>query len=71
MKNYKKSVAQVILLCDLQNGVVTIPKSTKAHRIAENADVFNFELTSEDMERIDKLNQDYRIGPDPDNFDFS
>ncbi|PID15128.1 aldo/keto reductase [Sporosarcina sp. P34] len=69
--HYKKTVAQVILRWDLQNGVVTIPKSTKAHRIAENADVFDFELTSEDMERIDKLNQDDRIGPDPDNFDFS
>ena len=68
---YKKSVAQVILRWDLQNGVVSIPKSTKAHRIAENADVFNFELTSEDMEQINKLNQDQRIGPDPDNFDFS
>lgn len=68
---YNKSVAQVILRWDLQNGVVTIPKSTKAHRIAENADVFNFELTSEDMEQINKLNQDQRIGPDPDNFDFS
>ncbi|PID25270.1 aldo/keto reductase [Sporosarcina sp. P7] len=69
--HYKKTVAQVILRWDLQNGVVTIPKSTKAHRIAENADVFDFELTSEDMERIDKLNQDHRVGPDPDNFDFS
>ena len=68
---YNKSVAQVILRWDLQNGVVSIPKSTKAHRIAENADVFNFELTSEDMEQINKLNQDQRIGPDPDNFDFS
>jgi methylglyoxal/glyoxal reductase len=67
---YGKSPAQVILRWDLQNGVVTIPKSTKAHRIAENAQVFDFELTDEEMERIDSLNQNKRVGPDPDNFDF-
>lgn len=65
-----KSVAQIILRWDLQNGVVTIPKSTKVHHIAENATVFDFELTVEDMERIDSLNQNQRVGPDPDNFDF-
>ncbi|WP_342510393.1 aldo/keto reductase [Sporosarcina sp. FSL K6-1522] len=67
---YGKSVAQIILRWDLQNGVVTIPKSTKAHRIAENATIFDFELTAEDMERIHNLNQNHRVGPDPDNFDF-
>lgn len=67
---YNKSVAQVILRWDLQNGVVTIPKSTKEHRIIENASVFDFQLTEEDMERIDGLNQNHRVGPDPDNFDF-
>lgn len=68
--NYNKSVAQVILRWDLQNGVITIPKSTQEHRIVENADVFNFELKEEDMKRIDDLNENYRVGPDPDNFDF-
>ncbi|NUK28831.1 aldo/keto reductase [Parageobacillus sp. VR-IP] len=67
---YNKSVAQVVLRWDLQNGVVTIPKTTKEHRIVENASVFDFELTEEDMERIDGLNQNHRVGPDPDNFDF-
>lgn len=67
---YNKSIAQIILRWDLQNGVVTIPKSTKEHRIVENSNVFDFELSAEDMERIDLLNQDHRVGPDPDNFDF-
>ena len=67
---YGKSVAQVILRWDLQNGVITIPKSTKEHRIAENASVFDFELTADDMKRIDSLNQNHRVGPDPDNFEF-
>ncbi|MFJ7725299.1 aldo/keto reductase [Neobacillus sp. NPDC097160] len=63
---YNKSVAQVILRWDLQNGVVTIPKSIKEHRIIENADVFDFELTAEDMVQIDGLNQDSRAGSHPD-----
>lgn len=67
---HDKSIAQIILRWDLQNGIVTIPKSTKEHRIVENASIFDFELTAEDMEQIDSLNQDYRVGPDPDNFDF-
>ncbi|MBV6715311.1 aldo/keto reductase [Paenibacillus chitinolyticus] len=65
-----KSVAQVILRWDLQNGVVTIPKSTKEHRIIENASVFDFELTEDEMSRISALNENKRVGPDPDNFDF-
>lgn len=65
-----KSVAQVILRWDIQNGIVTIPKSTKEHRIVENSTVFDFELTEEEMNQIDGLNQNHRVGPDPDNFDF-
>ncbi|MEK5196894.1 aldo/keto reductase [Bacillus sp. FSL M7-0884] len=69
-EKHGKTTAQVILRWDLQNGVITIPKSTKEHRIIANADVFNFELTKEDMEKIDALNENHRVGPDPDNFDF-
>lgn len=69
-ERHNKSVAQVILRWDLQYGIVTIPKSIKEHRIIENADVFDFELSDEEMNRIFELNQDQRVGPDPDNFDF-
>lgn len=69
-EKYGKSAAQVILRWDLQNGVITIPKSTKKHRIEENANVFDFELSADDMKRIDDLNENLRVGPDPDNFDF-
>lgn len=69
-KKYNKSIAQIILRWDLQNGVVTIPKSTKEHRIIENSSIFDFELTLEEMNVISALNQDLRVGPDPDNFDF-
>ncbi|WP_312094204.1 aldo/keto reductase [Niallia sp.] len=67
-KKYNKSTAQIIIRWDIQTGVVTIPKSVKAHRIAENADVFDFELSKEDMNKINGLNQDQRMFADPDEF---
>ncbi|CAM3631886.1 aldo/keto reductase [Aeromicrobium ponti] len=69
-EKYSKSVAQVILRWDLQNEIMTIPKSVKEHRIIENADIFDFELLPEDMDKINGLNESRRVGPDPDNFDF-
>lgn len=67
---HNKSIAQVILRWDLQNGVVTIPKSTNKGRIKENSGIFDFELTTEEVTQIDNLNQDFRTGADPDNFNF-
>ncbi len=67
---YGKNEAQIVLRWNLQKGVVTIPKSTKKERIEGNADIFDFELSGEDMARIDGLDRGRRIGPDPDNFDF-
>ncbi|WP_252223932.1 aldo/keto reductase [Clostridium sp. ZBS2] len=68
--NHNKSIAQIILRWDVQNGVITIPKSTNEGRIIENSQIFDFELTNEEVEKINSLNQDLRVGPDPDNFDF-
>lgn len=67
---YGKTAAQIILRWDVQHGVVTIPKSVTPSRIRENADIFDFELSAEDMALIDSLNLDSRVGPDPDNFNF-
>lgn len=69
-EKYGKTTAQVILRWDLEKGVITIPKSTKEERIKQNADIFDFQLSGEDIEKIDNLNKDERIGPDPDNFNF-
>lgn len=69
-KKYKKSVAQVILRWNLQKGIVTIPKSVKAERISSNAELFDFEISTEDIAYLDRLHNGERIGPDPDNFDF-
>ncbi|NEX78163.1 aldo/keto reductase [Bacillus thermocopriae] len=67
-EKYGKTTAQVILRWDLQTKVVTIPKSIKEQRIMENADIFDFELSQEDMEKIAGLNKDERVGPNPDEF---
>lgn len=67
---YNKTVAQIVLRWDLQKGVVTIPKSSKKERIISNASIFDFELSAEDMHRLDALDRGKRFGPDPDNFDF-
>lgn len=69
-KKYDKSVAQVILRWNLQKGIVTIPKSAKKERIKSNADIFDFEISLEDVAYLDSLDRGERIGPDPDNFDF-
>jgi methylglyoxal/glyoxal reductase len=68
--SHHKSIAQVILRWDLQNEIVTIPKSVKQKRIIENAEIFDFTLNQSDMERINALNENKRFGADPDNFDF-
>jgi diketogulonate reductase-like aldo/keto reductase len=61
-----KSPAQVMLRWQLQHGRSAIPKSTNPGRIAENFDVFDFELTAEQQSHIDALDTGVRNGPDPD-----
>lgn len=60
-----KSAAQVMLRWGIQEGRSVIPKSTKATRIAENFDVFDFELTDEQVAAIDGLDTGVRGGPEP------
>ena len=67
---YGKSPAQVVLRWDLQKGVITIPKSAKKERIIDNASLFDFELSNEDMVYLEGLDKGQRFGPDPDTFDF-
>lgn len=63
--HHGKSPAQVLIRWDLQRGVVTIPKSVHRSRIEENADVFDFALDPDEMERINGLDREERLGPDP------
>ena len=69
-EKYGKSAVQVVLRWNLQHGVVTIPKTVKENRIISNADIFDFELSEDEMSIIDALDRGQRFGPDPDNFDF-
>jgi len=66
-KAHGKSAAQVMLRWGLQEGRSVIPKSVTPSRIAENFDVFDFELTADQLAAIDALNTNERGGPVPDN----
>lgn len=67
---YNKTIPQVAIRWLVQRGIVALPKSITPERIIENFDVFDFELTNEDMSVIRKLNTAHRIFPEPDNIDF-
>jgi diketogulonate reductase-like aldo/keto reductase len=64
-KAHGKTPAQVMLRWHLQQGRSVIPKSTKPQRIAENIDVFDFELSTEELAAIDALDTGRRGGPEP------
>lgn len=61
-----KSTAQVILRWLLQRGIVVIPKSVRQVRVIENADIYDFELSLDEMAEIDRMDRNERIGPHPD-----
>jgi diketogulonate reductase-like aldo/keto reductase len=64
-KAHDKTPAQVMLRWHLQHGRSVIPKSTKPQRIAENIDVFDFELSTDELAAIDALDTGQRGGPQP------
>ena len=65
-----KTPAQVIIRWHLQRGLIVLPKSNHRERIFGNRDVFDFELSEQEMAQISALNRDQRNGGDPDNFNF-
>lgn len=69
-KKYNKSVAQIILRWHMQRGLIAIPRSKERNHLAENIDIFNFELSPGDMAIISGLNKNHSVipGADPDNF---
>ena len=60
-KNHNKTINQIILKWHIQNGIIPIFMTSKIHRVQENCDIFNFNLTKNEMEYIDSLNQNYKI----------
>ena len=66
-KKYNKSTAQVLIKWGLQHGLIVIPKSSKKGRIMENSSVFDFEISEEDMKKLDEFNENLRTCWDPTN----
>jgi len=64
-KSHGRSVAQIVLRWHIQRGVAVIPKSNSMERITENMNVFDFELTEQEMVSISALNSNFRTGVDP------
>jgi 2,5-diketo-D-gluconate reductase A len=64
----KRTPAQVTLRWHIQRGDIVFPKSVTRERVEENFDIFDFELSEDDMAAITGLNRDERTGPDPDTF---
>jgi diketogulonate reductase-like aldo/keto reductase len=69
-EKYKRTPAQIVLRWDIQRNVVVIPKSVHQDRIISNSQIFDFELSEEDMEMVQSIDMELRVGPNPDNFDF-
>ena len=69
-EKHGKSPAQVVLRWHIQNDILVIPKSVTPSRIEENADIFDFELTPDDMKVLNGLNRNKRFGQNPENFHF-
>lgn len=67
-EKYGKTPAQIVLRWNLEHKIVTIPKSVREHRIIENANIFDFELSAEDIQKIDALNEDFRYLSGPPNY---
>jgi diketogulonate reductase-like aldo/keto reductase len=68
---YKKTLVQIVLRWNYQRGVISIPKTQNKKRLLENIDIFDFNLTNEEIKKISLLNINYRIRHNPDNCDFS
>lgn len=65
-ETHSKTIAQVIIRWHLQNNLIVIPKSVTPFRIVENANVYDFSLSKEEIKTITDLNQDWRSGTNPD-----
>ena len=60
-EKYNKTIAQVVLRWHIQKGVIPIPKSSNENRIKENIGIFDFEISTEDIIKIDLLNEGYDV----------
>ena len=66
-QKYSKTPAQLMIRWGIEHGLVVIPKSTREERIRENSQVFDFDISDDDMRSLDSLNEDLRLNWDPTN----
>ncbi|MFN3708687.1 aldo/keto reductase [Microcella sp.] len=69
-ERHGKSVQQIAIRWHIQEGIIVFPKTTKRERMVENADVFDFELSADEMATIAAADQGLRVGAHPENTDF-
>lgn len=70
-EKYNKTIAQIALRWHIQKGIIPIPKSSHYGRIADNIDIFNFELSEEDMIKIDRLDRNETVSGIPENTTYN
>ena len=68
---YNKSIAQISLRWHIQKGIIPIPKSSHCGRMTDNIDIFNFELSEEDIRKIDKLDRNENVSDIPSNTTYN
>lgn len=69
-EKHSKTPAQIILRWNLDRGIIVIPKSVHKERLVENLAIQDFQLSAEEVQQINALNKNQRLGSDPDNFNF-
>ena len=69
-RKYNKSISQIILRWHIQNSVIPVPRSSRKEGLQENIDVFDFELSDDEMQAIDNINMDLRLRFNPDTADM-
>ena len=69
-QKHNKSTAQIILRWHLEQGILVNVKSVKPERMRANRDIFDFSLDQEDMDLLNSLDENLRVGPDPETFNF-
>ncbi len=69
-KKYNKTIPQITLRWHIQNGIIPIPKSSNEDRIKENFNIYDFEISKEDMLKIDSLNRNENVSGVPENTNY-
>jgi len=64
-RSYERTPSQILLRWAIEHGISTIPKSSNPERLRENAAIFDFSISAEDMQRLDSLHENFRVVEDP------